>query len=83
MIARREDSAAIQIGDDFISFSCGGNVFHEGSVDEVDEHLIFVDFGDFRVKYERIHVSLMEENCGYIRMFYGSPVAGIIVERYV
>jgi len=82
MLAQRANSNGIAIGDEFLNFVSGGKVYQEGQVDEVTDDDVFVDFGDFRVRYERAGVRLMEEHCGYIRSFYASVRRGEIVEQY-
>lgn len=83
MLAQLSDASGIDIGDDFYHFSNGGRVFQCGSVDAVDEDHIYVDFDDFRMRYDRQNVRLMEENCGYIRTYYASLRPGEVVERFI
>lgn len=82
MITKRADASQIAIGDTFLNIVEGGRLFHEGIVDGLTEEDVQVDFGNFRVEYDREDCGFYEEICGYVREFYACTSTGDIIERF-
>ncbi len=76
------DSSEIKVGDVFLDFRAYGEVYETGSVDEITSNEVMVDFSDYRASYARHHVSLFEENRGFIWEFYSSRTPGQVIERF-
>jgi len=82
MFRKLGDGSNIAVGDDFTKHLPDLDMFREGVVTHVDDHTVSVDFGDFKIVWDRDDVALYAQTSGFYREFYSSPQPGDLTMAY-